>query len=104
VDILTWGRNPWDQPILTHISVVRIVRTFGTFGPPAYMAGWVAMTAITKACADGKATRAEVTKFVRQTNIPSLIGDDIRFTAKGDVRGAKFAVFKVVNGKYSVAS
>jgi cytochrome b subunit of formate dehydrogenase len=20
VDILTWGRNPWDQPILTHIS------------------------------------------------------------------------------------
>ena len=20
MDILTWGRNPWDQPILTHIS------------------------------------------------------------------------------------
>ena len=20
MDILTWGRNPWDQPILTHVS------------------------------------------------------------------------------------
>ena len=30
------------------------------FGPATYMAGFVAMTAITKACADGQATRAEV--------------------------------------------
>jgi len=62
------------------------------------------MTAITKACADGSATRAEVTKNVRQTNVPSIIGSAIKFTAKGDVRGASFAVFKVTNGKYSVAS
>jgi len=96
--------DPKARAIIREYNKFSNNRTFGTFGPPAYMAGWVAMTAITKACADGKATRAEVTKFVRQTNIPSLIGDDIRFTAKGDVRGAKFAVFKVVNGKYSVAS
>lgn len=96
--------DPKARAIIREYNTFSKNRTFGTFGPPAYMAGWVAMTAITKACADGKATRAEVTKFVRQTNIPSIIGNNIRFTAKGDVRGATFAVFKVTNGKYSVAS
>jgi branched-chain amino acid transport system substrate-binding protein len=79
-------------------------RTFGTFGPPTYMAGWVAMDAIRKACANGSASRAEVTRLVRGTNLPSITGGRTRFDAKGDLRGGgAFTVFKVTNGKYTVA-
>lgn len=73
----------------------------GAFGPATYMAGWVAMTAIQKACADGKATRAEVTKATKGTNVPSIIGSNVRFDRKGDVIGGKFVIYKVTNGKYS---
>jgi branched-chain amino acid transport system substrate-binding protein len=75
-------------------------KTFGTFGPPTYMAGWVAMRAISAACRDGRATRAEVVQQVRRTNIPSILGGNVRFTARGDVRGAKFFIFEVTNGTY----
>jgi branched-chain amino acid transport system substrate-binding protein len=78
-------------------------KTFGTFGPPSYMATWVLMTAINTACRDGAATRAEVTANVKRTNLPSILGGQVRFTAKGDVAGAKFYVFKVTNGKYTLA-
>jgi branched-chain amino acid transport system substrate-binding protein len=78
-------------------------RTFGTFGPPSYMATWVLMSAINTACRDGSATRAEVTANVKRTRLPSILGGQVRFTAKGDVAGAKFYVFKVTNGKYTLA-
>ena len=45
-------------------------KTFGTFGPPSYMATWVLMGAINTACRDGSATRAEVTANVRQDEHP----------------------------------
>ena len=76
-------------------------RPFGSFGPATYMAGLVAMTAITKACADGEATRAEITKAVQGTNIPSIIGKNITFTRSGDVKGVDFLIYRVTNGKYS---
>ena len=76
--------------------------TSGAFGPATYMAGWVSMVAIEKACADGTATRAEVVTQVRRTNVPSIIGANIRFDAKGDLRGGgEFVIYKVTNGKYS---
>jgi branched-chain amino acid transport system substrate-binding protein len=78
-------------------------RSFGTFGPPSYMATWVLMGAIETACRDGAATRAEVTAYVRRTNVPSILGGSIRFTKKGDVLGAKFHIFKITNGKYTLA-
>ena len=78
-------------------------RTFGTFGPPSYMATWVLMSAINTACRDGSATRAEVTANVKRTRLPSILGGQVRFTAKGDVAGAKFYMFKVTNGKYTLA-
>ena len=34
------------------------------FGLPSYVAAQVVVTAVTKACADGKATRAEVRKAI----------------------------------------
>jgi len=78
-------------------------KSFGTFGPPAYMATWASLTAMNTACRDGKATRAEVTANVKKTNVPSILGGTLRFTAKGDVRSPKFYIFKVTNGTYSVA-
>jgi ABC-type branched-subunit amino acid transport system substrate-binding protein len=88
-------------------AIVREYRRFArkdmssVFGPATYMAGWVAMAAITEACADGVATRAEVVKQVRATNVPSIIGDDIRFDAKGDLKGGgEFVIYKITNGKY----
>ena len=78
-------------------------KTFGTFGPPSYMSAWILATAINKSCADGKISRAEVLKNVKKTNVPSILGGRIRFAANGEVAGAKFYVFHVVNGKYSPA-
>ena len=48
-------------------------------------------------------TRAEVTANVKRTNLPSILGGQVRFTSKGDVAGAKFYVFKITNGKYTLA-
>src|SRR5687768_13613044 len=78
-------------------------KAFGTFGPPSYMATWVLMAATTTACRDGRATRAEVTANVRRTRTPSILGGTIRFTPKGDVVGAKYYVFKITNGRYTLA-
>lgn len=77
-------------------------KSFGTFGPPSYMATWVLMRATDSACRDGSATRAEVAAAVKKTNIPSILGGTIRFTAKGDPVGAKFYTFKITNGKYAL--
>lgn len=76
--------------------------TSGAFGPATYMAGWVAMSAIKKACADGKATRAEVTRTVKKSKTPSIIGAPVAFDAKGDLKGGGgFVIYKITNGKYS---
>jgi ABC-type branched-subunit amino acid transport system substrate-binding protein len=74
----------------------------GAYGPATYMAGYVAMEAIRKACANGSATRAEVVQKTRSTNVPSIIGGNIRFDAKGDLKGGgEFVIYKITNGKYS---
>jgi ABC-type branched-subunit amino acid transport system substrate-binding protein len=67
------------------------------------MAAWIAMAATTKACANGSASRAEVTKFVRATKVPSILGGTLRFTPRGDVRGGSFFIAKVTNGRYTPA-
>lgn len=76
--------------------------TSGAFGPATYMAGWVAMNAISRACANGSATRAEVVQMTRRTSVRSIIGPRIQFDAKGDLKGGgAFVIYKVTNGKYS---
>jgi branched-chain amino acid transport system substrate-binding protein len=77
-------------------------KAFGTFGPPSYMAAWVAMSAIRTACSDGQVTRAEVTRNVRRTNVPSILGGRVQFTRRGDVRGAKFYIFRVQGERYTL--
>ncbi len=69
------------------------------FGPPMYVATQAAIAAIRKACADGDATRAEVQKNLRATFIPKIVlGGDLRFTARGDRKGAKFFIFRLESG------
>ncbi|MDQ3381259.1 MAG: branched-chain amino acid ABC transporter substrate-binding protein [Actinomycetota bacterium] len=76
-------------------------RTFGSFGPATYMAGLAAMDAIARACADGTASRSEVTRLVRSTNLPSIFGGTLRFSKKGDPLPTKFILYKITNGIYS---
>ena len=69
------------------------------FGPPMYVATQAAIAAIRKACADGDATRTEVQKNLRATFIPKIVlGGDLRFTARGDRKGAKFFIFRLGSG------
>ena len=80
------------------------------FGLPTYTAALVGATAIGKACKDGKASRAEVRKFVKKTNLAkaaTLLGFPVRFlTANagpsqgpGDMAApADFAIFHIESG------
>src|SRR5436305_4903072 len=71
------------------------------FGAPNYILGQMYSTAITTACKDKKITRTEFRKVLAKVSLPSTIfGTPIRFTANGDLAGAKFHIFKIVNGKY----
>ena len=65
------------------------------FAAPAYVATEVAVRAVRAACADGEATRREVLERVRATDLPRTVLGRIRFTPRGDVRGASYAVFRL---------
>jgi branched-chain amino acid transport system substrate-binding protein len=69
------------------------------FGAPNYVLAQMYATAVTKACADGKISRAEVRADVLKVSLSSSLIGPIQLTAKGDV-SAKFHIFKVINGKY----
>jgi branched-chain amino acid transport system substrate-binding protein len=88
---------------------VAVVKTFnkqypgGTspFGAPNYVLAQMYAQAITKSCGDGKLTRAEVRQNFGKVSLGStILGTPIKFTANGDIAGAKFHIFKIVNGKY----
>ena len=69
------------------------------FGPPIYVATNAAIVAIQKACADGTVTRAEVQRQLKATLLPkTVLGGNLQFTAKGDVKGSKFYIFKLGAG------
>jgi branched-chain amino acid transport system substrate-binding protein len=78
------------------------------FGLPSYAAADVVGRAIDKACANGQATRAEVRRFVNQTNIPkaqTLLGFRIKFVQRrqgvlgpGDMTTpANFGIYRINN-------
>ena len=89
------------KPIVAAYNRFSHNKAFGTFGPPSYMAAWILATAVKNGCADGKVTRAEMVSLVRKTNVPSILGGRTKFNKNGDVSGAKFKIFHVVNGKYT---
>jgi branched-chain amino acid transport system substrate-binding protein len=71
------------------------------FGAPNYVLAQMYANAITTSCKDGKVTRAELRKnFAKVSLTSTILGTPIRFTANGDLAGAKFHIFKIVNGKY----
>jgi branched-chain amino acid transport system substrate-binding protein len=71
------------------------------FGAPNYVVAQAYAAAITKACADKKISRAEVRNaFSKVVLKNTILGSGIKFTINGDIAGAKFHIFKIVNGKY----
>ena len=71
------------------------------FGAPNYVLAQMYASAITKSCKDKKINRAELRKNFAKVSLKStILGTPIRFTANGDLAGAKFHIFKIVNGKY----
>ncbi|MGD2124502.1 MAG: branched-chain amino acid ABC transporter substrate-binding protein [Desulfobacteraceae bacterium] len=74
-------------------------RKYGTisgFGPPAYEAMNILLTAIDKAAKDGQITRKEVVKYVSQTkNYRGILGFPVTFDEKGDLKGGATYFFQV---------
>ncbi|HSS72232.1 MAG TPA: branched-chain amino acid ABC transporter substrate-binding protein [Gaiellaceae bacterium] len=74
------------------------------FGVPSYAATQVVVGAVTKACADGKATRAEVRRNIALTKIPaarSVLGFRIVFQRNGELRYGGDGVFQIqADGTY----
>ena len=97
--------------VTTLTSSAKIVngfyRKFGhsttPFGAPKYVVAQIEINAIKTACKDGKVSRGEVRKLIAKAGLKkTVLGVPIKFTKNGDVVGAKFFIFKIVNGKYTV--
>lgn len=80
--------------------VKRFESTFGVlsgFGPPAYEAMNILLTAIDKAAKDGDISQEEVLKYVSQTeNYKGILGFPVTFDKKGDLEGGATYFFQVV--------
>ena len=77
--------------------------SFGTFGPPVYVASQVVMTAAKNVCQGGNSSpsRGDVAGELRKVTIPdSILGQPIAFESNGNVKDAKFFIFTVKNGKF----
>ncbi|NTV34021.1 MAG: branched-chain amino acid ABC transporter substrate-binding protein [Deltaproteobacteria bacterium] len=71
--------------------------TISGFGPPAYEAMNILLTAINKAAADGTISREEVLKNVAETKgYKGMLGFPVTFDKKGDLEGGATYFFKVV--------
>ena len=71
------------------------------FGPPAYVAAQVIATAYKAACADGKATRAELRSAIRAVRLPrTILGMPVAFDRHGETPAARYYVSQIQsNGK-----
>jgi len=90
-------------------DVVRAFRArygdFGTYGPPAYAAAVVVAGAMQRACGSGggRPARDAVAREVRRTDLPtSILGRPLRFTPEGDLRDARFFIFRVEDGEFAL--
>jgi branched-chain amino acid transport system substrate-binding protein len=73
------------------------------FGLPSYVAAQVVVGAVTRACADGNATRAEVRKNIAKTKLKSsILGFPVSFAKSGEMHApATFGVFQIQkNGSF----
>jgi len=66
------------------------------FGPPAYEAMNILLTAVDKAAADGDITRQEVLKYLHETkDYKGILGFPVTFDSKGDLEGGATYFFQV---------
>jgi branched-chain amino acid transport system substrate-binding protein len=72
------------------------------FGAPSYVAAQAVVAAVTTACKDGRATRAEVRRLIARTNLKkTILGLPVAFTAAGDLKGGSFGIYQIQsNGAY----
>jgi branched-chain amino acid transport system substrate-binding protein len=78
----------------------RYGKNWSTFGPPSYVSVQVLLTAMKKACADKKSSRAEVLKNLRTTRLPAtILGLPVRFDGKGQNTFAKFYIYRITGSK-----
>jgi branched-chain amino acid transport system substrate-binding protein len=73
------------------------------FGAPNYVAAQLYAQAAQVACTAGKGTITRTSlrlALAKQKIAKSVLGTPMAFTANGDVAGAAFHIFKIVNGKY----
>ena len=73
------------------------------FGLPSYVAAQVVVGAVTKACADGKATRAEVRTAIAKTKLKtSILGFPVSFQASGEMKlPASYGIYQIQsNGSF----
>jgi branched-chain amino acid transport system substrate-binding protein len=79
--------------------VKRFENTYGVlsgFGPPAYEAMNILLTAIDRAANDGDISREEVLKYVSQTKgYKGILGFPVTFDEKGDLEGGSTYFFQV---------
>jgi branched-chain amino acid transport system substrate-binding protein len=76
---------------------------FGTFGPPTYAAIEVVATGILAACQEGDPSREAVADQIRQVKLDeSILGQPISFDENGDIRRAKFFIFKIQGGNFEL--
>jgi branched-chain amino acid transport system substrate-binding protein len=87
--------NPAAAAVKTYISAHKGNGEF--FGLPSYVAAQVVVGAVTRACADGKATRAEVRRQIAKTKLKtSILGFPVSFTASGEMRTpANYGIYQI---------
>ena len=75
------------------------------FGAPNYVAAQAYAAAAQKACANKTISRAELRLLFSKTILKTtILGSPLKFTINGDVAGAKFHIFKIVNGEYKTVA
>ena len=94
--------------VTTYPAAQSIVKLFkaqygetGPFGAPTWVAAQVLVNAAQRACKDGRISRAEMRAQIKKTNLrQTILGTPIKFNKNGDISGAEFHVFHIVNGTY----
>src|SRR3954468_6496068 len=93
--------NPADPVVKAYLKAHHGNGEF--FGLPSYVAAQVVVGAVTKACADGKATRAEVRKAIAKTKLKTtILGFPVSFAASGEMRlPASYGIYQIQsNGSF----
>jgi branched-chain amino acid transport system substrate-binding protein len=93
--------NPNDPAVKVYIKAHKGDGEF--FGLPSYVAAQVVVGAVTRACANGTATRAEVRKQIAKTKLKtSILGFPVTFARSGEMRApANFGIFQIQsNGSF----